>query len=318
MIQIFRIQNKSGAYIEVSNYGATLVSVVTPDKSGELENIILSYNNPEDYYSDKYYLGSTIGRFANRISNARFELDGKMFFLDENDGKNSNHGGFNGFNSKVFGYQINDHSIEFSYFSKDGEGGFPGNLQIYVTYSFSEDNVVTIEYRAISDKLTIFNPTNHAYFNLSGKGKNILDHELKVYADKYLESDEQFLPTGRILDMSDSPYDFREYNTFSELMPLKNEIIKGYNTYFIANSTDACKLLASLKEKRSGRQVDIYSTMPGIQVYTGDYLSDPFIPFAGVALEAQFYPDTLNHSDFPSCVLYPDKEIRHIIKYCMK
>jgi len=318
MIQIFKIQNKTGAYVELSNYGATLVSVVVPDRTGKLDNVILSYDKAEDYTSDKYYLGSTVGRFANRISNAGFELNGKTYQLDKNDGRNSNHGGFNGFNSQVFDYKVNLQSIEFHYLSKDKEGGFPGNLDIIVIYTFSEDNVLTIEYKAVSDELTVFNPTNHAYFNLSGRKQDILNHELHIPSDKYLESDNEFLPTGKIVSVSDSAFDFRNGKTFSEMMPLKSEIIRGYNTYFIGKSDDEIKWLASLKENILGRQVDVYSTMPGIQVYTGDYLAEPFFPFAGVAMEAQFYPDTPNHAGFPSCILFPGEEVKHVIQYHFK
>ena len=314
-IKLFRIQNASGAYVEVTNYGASLVSFVVPDKQGVLGNIILNYPKPEDYLSDQFYLGSTVGRVANRIAKAQFSLNGAVYALDKNDGNNSNHGGFCGFNSQQFDYQAKDNQVVFTYLSKDGEGGFPGNLHLAVLYSFSEDNELKIEYKAVCDKPTPFNPTNHAYFNLSAQRENILNHELKVYADQYLETNDEFLPTGNVLSLADSAFDFREYTSFSQLMPLKKEILPGYNTYFVNHSEDELKHLASLRDTVSGKQLEVYSSMPGIQVYTGDYLSDPFYPFAGVALEAQFYPDAPNHEHFSPCILSPDKEVRHTILF---
>lgn len=318
MIETFRLENESGAYIEVCNYGASLVSVVVPDKYGKLENVILSYKNIGDYLNDSFYLGSTVGRVANRITNAQFALDGIVYNLDKNDGANSNHGGFKGFNRQFFEIKREDNQIICSYLSKDGEGGFTGNLKLTVTYLFSEKNDLSIEYRAVCDKKTLFNPTGHAYFNLTSGKVDVLGHELKVYADSYLESDNQFLPTGNILPLKETAFDFSDYFDFMQKMLTKNEEIPGYNTYFISDSAENLKLLASLREETSGRQVDIYSDMPGIMVYTGDYLSEPFKPYLGVALEPQIYPDAPNHPNFVSCIIEADEEIVHTVKYCFR
>lgn len=317
-IVLLKLQNARGAYVELCNYGATLVSMIVPDRYGKLENIILRYHPIEGYFSDKFYMGSTVGRFANRIARAQFQLNGTTYLLDKNDGNNSNHGGFSGFHSRIFDYKKEDGQIIFSYLSRDGEGGFPGNLCLTVTYSFSDNNELSIEYRAISDQETVFNPTNHAYFNLSAGKTTILNHELKVYSDCYLETNDEFLPTGKILPLADSAFDFCDYRKISALMPLKKEILPGYNTYFISNSNEELKHLASLREPDSGRCLEVYATMPGIQVYTGDYLSNPFYPFAGIAMEAQYYPDSPNHPHFPPCVLQPDKESRSLIKFVFK
>jgi len=311
---LLKLQNVHGSYVEVCNYGATLVSMNVPDRYEKLENIILHYLRIEDYFSDKFYMGSTVGRFANRIAGAQFQLNDTTYLLDKNDGNNSNHGGFSGFHSRIFDYKEEDGQIIFSYLSRDGEGGFPGNLRLIVTYSFSDDNELSIEYRVVSDRETVFNPTNHAYFNLSSGKTSILNHELKVYADCYLETNDEFLPTGKILPLAGSAFDFRDYRKIADLMSLKKEILPGYNTYFINNSNDELKHLASLREPDSGRCLEVYATMPGIQVYTGDYLSKPFYPFAGIAMEAQYYPDSPNHPHFPSCVLYPNEEARSLIK----
>lgn len=313
---LFRIENTSGAYIEVLNYGATLTSIVVPDQTGKKENIILGYNNIEDYLSDQFYLGSTIGRFANRIAKARFDLDGSTYHLDKNDGENSNHSGSDGFNFRIFDHKITEDKIILSLESKDGDGGFPGNIHFSVIYSFSDNNELIIGYKVIADKKTIFNPTNHAYFNLTAGKENILNHELKIQANDYLESDNQFIPTGKILPVAKTGFDFREYRKIAEMMPLKNEILKGYNTYFIGNNNnEKLQLLASLKEHSSGRNLDVYSTTPGVQVYTGDYLSGAQPPFGGVCIEAQFFPDFPNHPHFDQLIILPGQECSQIIKY---
>lgn len=299
----FRLQNIAGSYVEITNYGATLLTFVIPNRTGGFKNIILSYENIEDYFTDKAYIGSTVGRFANRIANAQFSLGGKIYHPDKNDGNNSNHGGFNGFNSKIFRSEIIENKLVLSTESPDGESGFPGNLSFSVAYSFSDDNILQIDYSAVSDKKTIFNPTNHAYFNLSDTNETILNHELKVFADNYPETNDEFIPTGKIAPVRDSAFDFRDFRQIADRMPLKHEIIKGYNTYFINNSDEKVKHLASLREPASGSMLNVYSTMPGIQIYTGDYLSGRHKPFTGIALEAQFYPDAPNHPNFKNCIL---------------
>lgn len=310
---IFRIRNTTGAYVEISNYGATLIAFVIPDRTGRLKNIILSFENIEDYFTDNSYIGSTVGRFANRIAKAQFSFKDVTYYLDKNDGNNSNHGGFNGFHSKIFDTRIDGDKLILSYESPDGESGFPGNLSFSVTYSFSDDHALQIEYSAVSDKETIFNPTNHAYFNLSGKNETILNHELKIFADSYLETNDEFIPTGRILPVTGTAFDFRDYQKIAHLMMQKNEIIKGYNTYFISNSDKSLKHLTTLKDPVSGTTLNVASTMPGVQIYTGDYLSGTHKPFAGIALEAQFYPDAPNHPDFKNGILKPNIESKHKI-----
>jgi aldose 1-epimerase len=314
-IVLFRLENASGVSAELMNYGAALVSFAVPGERGQDENIVLRYERIEDYFSDPFYLGATVGRFANRISQAQFRLNGKVYSLDQNDGNNSNHGGFKGFHSRIFDCGIQGEQVVFSCESPDGEGGFPGRLCFSVAYSLSGENELNIEYRAVSDRATIFNPTNHAYFNLSGKSGTILDHELKIHAGNYLETNREFIPTGKIRPLTDPAFDFRDYREISRLMPLKSEVLPGYNTYFTGSSGSNFRLLASLRHRLSGRKLEVSSTMPGIQVYTGDYLSSPFRAFAGIALEAQFYPDAPNHAHFPSTVLGPGKEMKERIGY---
>lgn len=315
-ISVFRLTNSKGYYAEVCNFGATLTSLIVPDSYGKADNIILSYDKTEDYLRDTFYLGSTIGRFANRIACARFELDGELFHLDRNDGKNSNHGGFNAFNRKLFDSEICEDRLILSTFSPDGENGFPGNLQLSVSLSFSEENELEIIYKATSDRDTWFNPTCHAYFNLNQRReKTILEHRLQVFAEAYLESDSSFIPTGRILPVSDSCFDFREYRVISRMSARKTEETRGYNTCFCVLPDDGIKKVASLSETGSGRVLDVWSDMPGLMVYTGDYLDEPFCPLAGIALEAQFYPDTPNHPEFPSCLLPAGEKVVYTIRF---
>lgn len=300
-VAIFRIYSISGAYVEVTNLGASIISVVVPDKKGRYDNVVLKYDTLEGYLTDKFYLGSTIGRYANRISNGCFSMDNTLYTLDKNDGNNSNHGGFHGFNKKVFNYSILYDKIVFYIESSDGEGGFPGNLQFRVSYSFSPDNELLIEYEAGSDKRTPVNFTNHTYFNLSS-GNSILDHELKINALEYLESNEEFLPAGNIKNVKNTAFGFFDYKYIGKMSTLKKDMLKGYNTYFIKKTGE---YVASLKEEVSGRVLDVYTSMPGIMLYTGDYLSHPFVPFEGICLEAHYYPDGVNHKDFISNILEP-------------
>lgn len=315
---VLRLTNNSGAYVEALSYGATLVSVVVPDRYGCLENVALSYPSVQDYLTDDCYLGSTVGRFANRISGARFTLNGQTFFLDKNDGENSNHGGFAGFSKKMFTCRESAGSIIFAAHSADGEGGFPGNVSVEVAYSFNNSNELLIAYRLTSDKDTVVNLTNHAYFNLCPRVKSILAHELMVDADRYLEFDERFLPTGSLLPVARSDFDFSRYRSIGEMMRRKREPhIRGYNAYFAGRCADkkGMRRLASLREGASGRQLEVYATAPGVQLYTGDYLHGAHQPFAGLCLEAQGYPDAPNHPHFPSCVLLANQEYRQAIRY---
>ena len=228
---VLRLKNSAGAYIDVLNMGASLVSIVVPDKNETFRNVILRYDKITDYLTDAYYLGCTIGRVANRVSQARFQMDGRTFILEQNDGLHSNHGGFSGINSKIFNYDIRQNEVVFHTQSSDGEGGYPGSLKLEVSYSFSDRNEVVISFRAESDKKTPLNFTNHAYFNLSGE-TNVLAHKLKIESDMFLEMKDDFIPSGRLLSVTENPaYCFGGKYTMDEMMKRKSERIKGYNTF---------------------------------------------------------------------------------------
>jgi aldose 1-epimerase len=269
---------------------------------------VLGYNTLAGYVADNRYIGATIGRFANRIGGAKFSIDGTEYKLDANEGKNSNHGGNEGFNSCIFDHEITSQGVSFTLKSKDGEGGYPGNLDVRVNYSWTDDNELQITFNATTDKKTVANFTNHAYFNLSAKGNGIFDHSLKVYADTLLDVDAEYIPTGLI-----KPVGNKALN--SEILRDKMLTGTGFNDCYILQNpgNKQLKPAAELIENTSGRTLQVFTTYPSVIVYTGDYLdcrphgnfSRPYKPFDGLCLECQYFPDTPNHSNFPSTVLLP-------------
>ena len=316
---LFTLKNADGAFIQFTNYGATIVSVVVPGRNGELEQVIAGFGEPEGYLVDKCYIGSTIGRFANRIGNAAFKLEGNQYHLEANDNANSNHGGNSGYNLRVFDYKIEDDKLIFILHSPDGDGGFPGNLELTVTYQWTENNQLKITYLAETDQLTIANFTNHAYFNLSGKVGSILEHQLTIYADQVLETDKEYIPTGKIIKAGKTTF---LSDRISDKIKENNG--EGFNHYYILNNQDDnIRLAAVLDDEDSGRRLNVYTTYPGLMFYTGDFLESihpghlgkPYKPFDGLCLECQFYPDAPNHDSFPSTVLKPGEQYKEEIIY---
>lgn len=316
VVHLFRLKNRRGCHVEIISYGATIKSIHLLSENNELDNIILGYETLEEYSSNSHYLGATIGRFANRISNASFVMDNNYYFLNKNDGNNCNHGGFTGFDKKVFECQIKEGKLSMVVNSSHGEAGFPGNITLTVTYQLTDENELFIDYHVLADRKTPVNITNHAYFNLSGE-ETILNHQLMIEADSFLESNDDFLPTGRTLMMKDYPgFDYREFQIIGMMKKLKQENIEGYNSYFIAREKDkVLKKLAVLKSEKKNRSVEAYSTMPGIMIYTGDYLSGNHAPFSGISLEAQYYPDSPNQLSFPQNYFANENSWKETILY---
>ncbi|MDR6944854.1 aldose epimerase family protein [Mucilaginibacter pocheonensis] len=309
-VYLFRMENAGGAYVELTNYGATLVSAVVADAGGRLGNVVLGFQSLQAYLDDECYVGSTIGRYANRIGGAKFKLDDTIWFLENNDGKNTNHGGKNGFNSKVFKYLISGDRLFFSIRSEDGEGGYPGNLEFTVHYRWTDMNELIISYRASTDKRTVANFTNHAYFNLSDSEAKIFDHRLTVHADNKLETDAEYIPTGNIKPLGDNRLiDTSVKNT----MRVGDHRVIGLNDCYLLNKQNQTlhEPAAELVEKKSGRKLEIFTTYPAIIVYTADFLQSkhpghhahPYSAFDGLCLECQYYPDSPNHPNFPATVL---------------
>jgi aldose 1-epimerase len=316
---LFTLKNADGAFVELTNYGATIVSVVVPDRDGESEPVVHGFDEPEGYLADNCYIGSTIGRFANRIGNAAFELDGKQYYLEANDNANSNHGGSSGYNLRVFDYKIEDDKLSFTLFSPDGDGRFPGDLELTVTYQWTENNQLKITYLAETDQSTIANFTNHAYFNLSGNGGSMLNHQLTIYADQVLESDKEYIPTGKVITAGK-----RAFSGDRIVDKIKENNEEGFNHYYILNNQDDnIRLAAVLDDEGSGRRLNVYTTYPGLMFYTGDFLESThpghlgksYKPLDGLCLECQFYPDAPNHGSFPSAVLNPGEQYREEIIY---
>ncbi|MGF7080186.1 aldose epimerase family protein [Mucilaginibacter sp. UYCu711] len=294
---LFKLENSAGAFVELTNYGATLVSINVPDKEGRLGNVIIGFPTLESYLDDTCYIGSTIGRYANRVSNAQFILDDITYQLEANDGVNANHSASSGFNSKVFGFEINDDELVFVLHSNDEEGGYPGNLSLRVTYTWSEDNELSIHYKAVSDKDTFANFTNHAYLNLSNGDLTISDHQLDISAKTIITTGNDYIPTGEITPAE----------------PIVLDLNKGINSYYILDKGKlaANNYAALLTESSSGRTLTITTSYPGIFLYTGDYLHSKHLnlnnrycqPFEGLCLECQLYPDAMNRPEFPSALL---------------
>ena len=301
---LFTLKNGSGSYVEVSNYGATLVNVVVPDRNAKLGSVILGFSNLEGYLDDSCYIGSTIGRYANRINQARFHLQGKTYKLKANDGVNSNHSGPSGFNCKIYGFEPSDSSLVLVLHSKDGDGGFPGNLTLRVTYTWSDEQELAIHYQAVSDQDTYVNLTNHAYFNLSNGELSIADHELRIIAGQILAASTDHIPTGEILPADTAAF---KGDNFKQ----GNQRIKSVNSYYILNKDSAEGFAAQLSAASSGRTLTVRTSYPGIFLYTGDYLSSQHLnhsgrtcrPFEGLCLECQHYPDSMNQTKFPSALL---------------
>lgn len=316
-IYIFRLINESGAYVELTNWGATWVSAYMYGADGRLSNVLLSYSCAEEYMMDTYYMGATIGRFANRIHQGVFSIDGKVYSLEKNDGNNTNHGGFAGFNKKIWAWEQIPNGIRYILHSPNRDGGYPGNLQVIIEYIFSETNTLTIFYRGITDCNTYVNLTNHAYFNLSGNNGKIDNHKLYIPSNEILDTMADFIPTGSFRNISSSLFDFTSLRDIGTYLYDNHEQIrwnKGYNHYYILKKekTDDLVMAATLYDPESKRMLSVATDYPGVLLYTGGYL---FTPNIGICLETQYFPDTPSHSHFPSCILTPEREYRHMTIY---
>ena len=315
-IFVFRLTNIHGNYIELTNYGAIVKSIVVPDKNGHRNNVVLGYPTLKGYLADRAYIGATIGRFANRIANAQFSIDDQHYQLHKNDGINNNHSGFSGFNNKVFDFVLGYDNVAFLLDSPDGEGGFPGNLKVKVVYKWTDANEFIIEYFAETDKPTPVNFTNHAYFNLSGRDETIHRHKLQIEADSMLESTPQYIPTGKIIQISMQGF---HGQALSDVMK-----DGGLNNFYIFNDNiPKNNPVCILSDDVSGRVMKVFTTYPGVQLYTGDFLDSAdeghngkqYKPFDGLCLECQFYPDSPNHANFPDIILQPGHTYKHTITY---
>lgn len=310
---------------KVINYGAILVELHTPDRNGNLGDVILGFDSPLEYINDDTYQGATIGRYANRIANGIFELDGKKYNLNQNDGSNHLHGGIHGFNDVLWeAEEIKKNGsigIRFTYRSADGEENYPGNLISSVTYLLVK-NKLKINFQATTDKKTPLNMTHHSYFNLHGpQNGNILDHIIKIYADQYLPVNDKLVPTGEVKPVANTPMDFTTATRIGDTIEKTNA---GYDHNWIlkGENTEELKLAAEVLDSYSGRKMKLYTTKPGLQFYSGNFLDNIkgksgsiYNKHYGLCLEPQFFPDSPNHSEFPFSFLAPGEKYNHRIEY---
>lgn len=328
-ISVYCLTNGAGNVVELSSLGAGITRIIVPDADGRRDDIVLGYSDYADYMRDGACAGKTPGRFANRIALGRFTIDGKEYQLDTNNGPNALHGGNGGFHSVLWESELTDDGVRFTYRSADGEEGYPGNLTAMVTYSWSDDNVLTIDFDAETDRATVVNLTNHAYFNLAGAGEGLcLDHRLKLDCHKWLPTDNVDIPTGAIASVEGTPMDFTQGKRLGDdiIADFSNlKLGKGYNHFFIADGYDgSLRHIATLTEARSRRRVDVATTQWGVMLYTGNWLASnepcgrhgsQYADYAGVALECQGAPDAPNHANFPSTELRPGERYHHVVTY---
>ena len=325
---LYILKNPLGMEVSVTNYGCALISIMVPDKYGHYANVVLSHDSIEEtIHSPEPFLSTTIGRYGNRIAKGRFTLFGKEYNLTINNGPNSLHGGPTGFHARVWDADQTDaQTIVFRYHSVDGEEGFPGNLDIEMSYHLADDsNALEIEYKAVTDQPTIINLTNHGFFNLAGianPSPTILNNVVTINADYYIPIDEVSIPTGEILKVEGTPMDFRTPHTVGERIDADFQQLKngtGYDHCYVLNKveTGELSLAAICTEPQSGRSMEVYTTENGVQLYTGNWLEGfsgthgaTFPARSAICFEAQCFPDTPNKAYFPSAVLMPDDEYR--------
>ena len=323
-VDLYTLTNKYGMTVAISNFGGTLVSLKVPDRDGKLGDVVLGYDNPADYENGNAHFGGTIGRYANRIAHGKFTLDGVVYTLPLNNGENTLHGGIRGFDKHIWTAKDVSSSageaLELNYVSKDGEEGFPGTLTVKVVYTvLADENAVRIDYTAATDKDTVLNLTNHSYFNLAGQGNgDILQHQLTLYASQFTPVDATLIPTGKLQDVHNTPFDFLQPMAIGVRINMDDQQLKlggGYDHNWVLDkkSPSSLSLAARAYDAQSGRVLEVSTTEPGMQFYTGNFLNGTVHGKAGkvygyrsaFCLETQHFPDSPNHKDFPSTVLKP-------------
>lgn len=319
-VDLYTLTNSHGMQVGITNYGGRVVSILVPDRQGKMGDVVLGFNHAAEYGSDPYF-GALIGRYGNRIAKGHFALDGKIYSLPLNNGPNSLHGGLKGFDKRVWSARELSQSpaaLELTYQSKDGEEGYPGNLTVKVVYTLTEADELKIDYTATTDKDTVLNLTNHSYFNLAGQGNgDILKHEMMIHADRFTPIDSTLIPTGELREVAGTPFDFRKPTAIGARINEDNEQLKfgrGYDHNFVLNRKGSgLELAARVVEPDSGRVLEVLTTEPGLQFYSGNFL-DGTIHGKGdkvygqrstFCLETQHFPDSPNHPNFPTTELKP-------------
>ncbi|MBN1777336.1 MAG: galactose mutarotase [Clostridiales bacterium] len=322
----YTLKNASGASVSVLDLGGTVTRILMPDKNGVPGDIALGYDDAQAYLKNNGYLGALIGRCGNRIGGAAFMLDGKPYTLQANQPPNNLHGGPEGFDRRMFTAHITDTALKLSLTSPDGDQGFPGTLRVEAEYSLSDDNCFTISYRAVTDKPTVVNLTNHTYCNLDGHDagdvKNLV---LQVFADTVTEADGGLIPTGKFLPAADLAYGFQTPARIGDVLDHPDAAMKnagGVDFNYCAGRDGEDKLIATLYSPGTGREMQVFTDLPGVQVYTGQGLNQAgkggahYRKYSGLCLETQRYPDSVHHPQFPSVVLRPGEEYATKTTYC--
>ena len=342
-VERYTLTNNNGAVLKVITYGGIITELHVPDRNGEMGDVVLGFDRLADYISPDYkknnpYFGAIIGRFCTRIAKGKFTLDGVEYTLATNDGENHLHGGNTGFNAVVWAAKTvksgGENALELTYTSKDMEEGYPGNLQVRVTYTLTDANELKIDYCGVTDRATPCNLTNHSYFNLSaGKQPTIADHELVIFADKYTEMDSNWIPTGHLPDVANTPMDFTAPHKIGERINHDFAQLKhgrgGYaHSWVLRNNGGSPALATTLYEPVSGRFMEVFTTEPAMHFYAGAYLDGTltgknnarYVRFAGLCLETQHLPDSPNQPAFPSCILRPGEiyQSQTVFKFSVK
>jgi len=326
-VDLYTLTNSKGMEVRAMTYGGIIVSIRVPDKNGNFGDVVLGHESLGGYLVNPPYLGAIVGRYANRLANATFTLDGVKYTLAKNDGPNTLHGGVNGFNKQVWEAHEFKNSkgvgVAFSYLSKDGEEGFPGNLKVKVSYTLTDENQLILDYEATTDKATPINLSQHSYFNLAGEGSgDILGHHLMLNADRFTPVDKTLIPTGELTPVQGTPMDFTKPTAIGARINDNYEQLvlgKGYDHNWVINRTsDGLVLAARVHEPTSGRILEVFTTQPGVQFYSGNFLDGTitgkhghvYKQRYGLCLETQHFPDSPNHPDFPSTILKPGQKFQ--------
>lgn len=323
---VYTLSNTLGTEVDILTYGGHILRISTADKFGNFDDVLVGCKNPEDYYGDYPYFGATIGRYGNRIENSKFTVNGKEYILEPNDNGNCLHGGITTpFNRVIWDAEIVENSLVLSHISPDGAGGFPGNLTVKVTFTLTEENELKIEYFAVTDKDTHCNLTNHAYFNLGGQGEDtVLSHELFLKASKITPVDEKLIPHGDYMDITNTPYSFNPPKLLGKDMFSDAKFIKACNgydlNYCIDKEKEGLEYFGYAYDKKSGRKMECYTTLPGVQLYTGCTTGGfkgkkTYVNHCALCLETQKYPNTPNCETYPSTLLKVGETYNEITVY---
>ena len=325
-VSLFTLTNAKGVQVKISNYGATVTSWVSLDKNNKASGIVLGFDSLSGYLAKPPYFGAVVGRYGNRIAKGKFKIDTAQYTLATNNGPNALHGGLKGFDKQIWdATPANDStaSLLLSYVSKDGEEGYPGNLKVTVRYTLTDDNELKIEYSATTDKATVLNITNHSYFNLTGDVTNtILNHTLMIDADNYTPVDTTLIPTGEIKSVKGSPFDFTKAKKIGEQIAAVAG--GGYDHNWVLNKKDSSlQKIVELKDSISGRTLEVFTTQPGVQFYTGNFLDGTISTSEGkkinqhaaLCLETQHFPDSPNQPKFPTTLLLPGQQFHSVTVY---